>query len=289
VYVSNLEPARYQGLTELHDLVLDLGDSARSDSVILFLYGWIFPTDASINVAMSQSDELRLLPPLLQVIGRDGRWHTVIENLGFPAGKNKVVVADLSGEFLTEDRRVRIRTNMQIYWDHVFFTVGETPVALSPIRLAPVMADVHYRGFSRLYRKGGRYGPHWFDYDSVTTEPKWLPLKGRYTRYGDVLPLLTRVDDKYVIFGPGDEITVEFDAGLVPALPDGWSRDFLIYTVGWLKDADFNTGAGQMVEPLPFHGMSRYPYGPAERYPESDEHRRYLEVYNTRTLRPPGS
>ena len=37
-----------------------------------------------------------------------GRWRTVIPDLGFPAGKNKTVIADLTGKFLSADRRVRI-------------------------------------------------------------------------------------------------------------------------------------------------------------------------------------
>jgi hypothetical protein len=52
--------------------------------------------------------------------------------------------------------------------------------------------------------------------------------------------------------------------------------------VGWVKDGDLNTAHGQTVEPLPFHGMSRYPYGPEEAYPSDPAHLRYREYYNTR-------
>jgi hypothetical protein len=138
-----------------------------------------------------------------------------------------------------------------------------------------------------MYRKGGRYGPFWFDYGDVTEEQRWLPLNGRFTRYGDVLQLLERADDMYVVFGPGDEITVEFDPSDAPPLPAGWRRDFLLYSDSWLKDADLNTGTGQTVEPLPFHAMSRYPYGADESYPAGAEHQRYLRRYNTRRM-PPG-
>ncbi len=79
--------------------------------------GWIFPTDASINVALSQSDKLKVVPPVIQVINKKGEWETVIDNLGFPMGKDKTIIADLSGKFLSDDHRIRIRTNMEIYWD----------------------------------------------------------------------------------------------------------------------------------------------------------------------------
>jgi hypothetical protein len=56
----------------------------------------------------------------------------------------------------------------------------------------------------------------------------------------------------------------------------------VLYTDAWLKDSDRNTDAGGMVGPLPFHAMSRYPYGPNEAYPTDPVHRRYIEQYNTR-------
>jgi hypothetical protein len=287
-YVSQFQLGRFQGITAMHDLVLDLGTVDPRQNVTLFLTGWIFPTDASINVALSQSHRLAAIPPQLQVVGRDGRWHTVIDDIGFPAGKAKTVVVDLAGKFLSRDRRVRIRTNMQIYWDQVFFATGDLQGPVPQAVLQPVAANLHYRGFSRMYRKGGRYGPFWFDYSDVTREQRWLPLTGRFTRYGDVLQLLKRADDMYVVFGPGDEITVDFDAAGVPPLPRGWRRDFLLYTDSWLKDADLNTATGQATGPLPFHGMSRYPYGADQSYPTDAEHREYLERYDTRRMTPRG-
>src|SRR5436190_16936592 len=98
-----LRPARYQGLTELHDLDLDFGNVAGMDSVFLFLTGWIYPTDASINFALAQSHALQVVPLHVQVKDAAGRWRTVIPDLGFPAGKNKTVIADLTGKFLSAD------------------------------------------------------------------------------------------------------------------------------------------------------------------------------------------
>ena len=290
VYAATLRPARYQGLTELHDLVLDFGSLAGMDSVFLFLTGWIHPTDASINFALAQSHVLQVVPLQVQVRDPAGQWRTVIPDLGFPAGKRKTVIADLTGKFLSADRRVRIRTNMEIYWDRAFVaaTASASPVTVTALR--PVAADLHYRGFSRMYRKGGRYGPQWYDYGTVSREPAWAPIVGAFTRYGDVLPLVDAADDRYVIFGPGDEIALQFDSAAAPPLPRGCTRDFLIYTDAWLKDADLNTAAGGTVDPLPFHGMSRYPYGADEAFPGDSAHRRFVETYNTRrvlTPRPP--
>ena len=285
VYVAGFTPDKYQGVTKLHDLILDLGSDVDAANALLFLNGWIFPTDASINVAMSQTDAIESIAPYLQVRDESGMWQTVIESISFPMGKNKTMVVDLANKFLSDDRSVRIRTNMEIYWDYIFFTNGTTDGSPRLTTLEPISADLHYRGFSRLYRKGGPNGPHWFDYSTVSTEPKWLDMLGYYTRYGDVLSLLEDDDSKYIIMNAGDEITVEFDASVPEDLPAGWRRDFLIYSTGWLKDADINTASGQTVGPLPFHGMSEYPYGVGESYPTDKDHQNYVKTYNTRKVK----
>jgi len=284
-YVSNLKPGRYQGLTEMTELTLDLGEVNHSQDLVLFLNGWIFPTDASINASISQSAAVKVIPPYLQMLNESGEWETIIENLSFPMGKDKTIVADLTGKITTPDVRIRICTNMEIYWDHIFYANENTDSPIQTHNLDPVSADLHYRGFSRTYRKGGRHGPHWFDYSEVvSTGQPWRDLLGSYTRYGDVLPLLTEADDKYIIKNAGDETSIEFNAKDLPALPKGWTRDFLIHSVGWVKDGDLNTASGKTVGPLPFHGMTRYPYGPDESYPTDKEHNEYLKEYNTREV-----
>lgn len=58
----------------------------------------------------------------------------------------------------------------------------------------------------------------------------------------------------------------------------------MLYTEGWVKDGDLNTACSQTVEPLPFHGMPAYPYGPQVHYPVDSAHQRYLRTYNTRRV-----
>jgi len=243
---------------------------------------------------------VHIVRPMVQV--RDGAgvaraWRTVA-TLTFPAGKDKTMIVDLTGKFPSRDHHVRIRTNMEIYWDQAFVAArggrgvgrvggvggGGAQSATAVTTLDPIGADLHDRGFSRLTRKGGRYGPQWPDYGDVSRESPWEPIVGAYTRYGDVLPLVRAPDDVYAIIAPGDETTLAFDAGAAPRLRPGWARDFVLYTDAWLKDSDRNTAAGGSVDPLPFHGMSRYPYGPDEAYPSDAAHRRYLAAYNTRRV-----
>ena len=283
-YTPYLKQGKFQGVTEMSEIIIQPGTIDPGEKLFLYLYGWIFPTDASINASISQSDELHMTPPVIEAINEAGAWEVIDINLGFPMGKDKMLVAELTGKVSGTDPRIRIRTNMQLHWDQIFFSQGEPDVPVRATTLEPTAADLHYRGFSKPFRKGGRYGPHWFDYSSVTTKPIWRDLTGNYTRFGDVLPLLLEPDDMYVIKNAGDETTIEFDAISLPELPEGWKRDFLVHSIGWVKDGDLNTAHGQTVEPLPFHGMTRYPYGDEEIYPSDPEHQRYLKVYNTRVV-----
>jgi hypothetical protein len=173
---------------------------------------------------------------------------------------------------------------MQIYWDHIFFTTGNAKAPLRSYDLKMMNANLDFRGYSASYNKGGPFGPQWFDYYKVTKGQKWRDLTGNYTRYGDVLRLLQKADDQYIICNGGDEVTIDFDAKNLPPLPKGWKRDFLIYSEGWVKDGDMNTAHGQTVAPLPFHNMPAYPYGKNVAYPNDKAHREYLEKYNTRKV-----
>ncbi len=273
----------YQGVVELHAIILDLGNIPDNEPLTLYLNGWIFPTDTSINVALSQNPAVAPSFPSLAVKDKTGEWKTVIDMVGIPAGKNKTITIDLTGKFLSNDRHVRIKTDMQIYWDAVFFTVGDQDVQMKITELNPDSADLHYRGFSEMYRPNP-HAPHLFDYQKVTKAGQWRDLAGFYTRYGDVNPLLQAVDDMYVILNAGDEITVEFDAARLPPLKSGWTRDFILYSDGWDKDGDINTLTSQTVEPLPFHSMSAYPYPDTEHYPDDEAHQRYRLEYNTRRV-----
>ena len=282
-YAVEHESGTFQGVVDLHAIFLDLGDVPNDQELTLFLTGWIFPTDTSINVALSQNPSINPGFPYLQVRDESGKWQTVIDSIGIPAGKNKTICIDLTGKFLSEDRGIKIATDMQIYWDAAFFAIGDEDVPIRITELTPVHADLHYRGFSKMYRPTP-HAPHLFDYDEVETAKQWRDLAGNYTRYGEVTPLLEEIDDMYVILNAGDEMTVEFDAkGLLP-LEAGWKRDFILYSDGWDKDGDINTLSSQKVGPLPFHGMSTYPYPDAEKYPDTPEHLRYQLEYNTRRV-----
>jgi hypothetical protein len=280
-----------QGFTEDYYLELDFGELADPSRLVMFLTGWIMPTDTSINIALSQNTRWNApQPPSIWVPDGNGEWKEAIPFMGFPGGKPKTIAVDLSGVFGANDRetpgehRIRIVSSAEIYWDEVFLTDGEEP---APYNLTPLelkSADLHFRGFSRRILRG-ETTPETHLYDPVTTDPRWPPMQGMFTRYGDVKRLLEKTDDMMVVMGAGDEMTLHFKVPDEPVRP-GWQRDFLMHNVGWDKDCDLNTVLGQTVEPMPFQAMSRYPYPPEESFPATPEHREYLEQYQTRAQNP---
>jgi len=148
--------------------------------------------------------------------------------------------------------------------------------------MAAGQTDLRFRGFSKNIVHPERKQPEQFFYDNPSVTSMWNPTPGQYTRYGAVTPLLGEVDDKLVVMGSGDEVQLKFDGSALPKLPAGWQRDWLLKVDGWAKDRDANTAYSQTVEPLPFHGMSAYPYPAGQHYPDSAEYREYQKQYNTR-------
>jgi hypothetical protein len=278
VYLGGFEPTRYQGIVAPHDLVLELPKAATAKQVMLYLTGWIFYSDTSIQVSLSQrggkESAVRPFGPVLEVPDGRGGWKVALPATGFPAGKTKTVPVDLSAVLVREDPRVRIRTNLAIYWDQILYTADDPAVEVRTSRVPLASARLSFRGFSRRYRESAD-GPHLFLHDDVETSPRWADLAGRYTRFGDVSELLHDADDRYVVFKGGDSIRLEYDASRLSPPPAGWERDWLLVVDGWEKDGDKNTVAGQTVEPLPFHGQDESRYGRREKEPPAlDELRR---------------
>ncbi len=275
-------PHNSVGVAQLHTLDLDFGKAATDNRAALVLNGWVDWADGSTFLAASQDGKGGLVFPYLQVKDASGNWKTVVEDMGIPSGKPKTMVVDLTNKFLSSSRQVRIVTNLCVYWDKIVLLDDARPpeVRLTPIDAA--MADVHFRGFSRAVIDPKRQQPEQFLYDQVRPISNWNPTAGFYTRYGDVRPLITAVDDQLVVMGSGDELKLEYPATQLPALPNGWSRDYLLLVDGWAKDADANTAFSQSVSPLPFHAMSAYPYKQAEHFPDDAAHQQYMRDYLTR-------
>jgi hypothetical protein len=261
---------------------LPLHKQPANERIVLLLTGWTDYAWSSDNVAAAQAGKNMTLPAL-QVKNADGKWRTVIEDIGIPVGRPQTVTVDLTGKFLSRSREVRIVTNMRILWDQILVDTSDQQTTFSTTRLDPVNADLHWRGFSREVTPDGRE-PFGYDYEQISFSSPWKVMPGRYTREGDVRELLLRTDDMFVISRPGDEISLSFDARRLAALRPGWTRTFLLYSDGFSKEMDINSASPDQVSPLPFHGMTKYPYSEPESYPMTAARHAYMDKYNTRLV-----
>ena len=284
---DRLYPTGFQrdmvGIAQPHSLEMDFGSDAAPDNrAVLVLSGWVDWADGSTIRRVSQDRTSPFIMPYLQVKDARGRWQTVVEDMGVPAGKPKSIVVDLTGKFLSASRAVRIVTSLCVYWDEAFLSDAPTTGGLPKVEPLLRGADLRFRGFSTPVVHPRRTQPERFDYARWMPTSMWNPTPGLYTRYGDVASLVSDIDDQFVIMGSGDELRLLFSARSLPPLEAGWVREFLLFVDGWAKDGDLNTAFSQSVEPLPFHRMSGYPYGQNEHYPRNELHRRYRAIYNTR-------
>jgi Tfp pilus assembly protein PilF len=282
-YLDGFERGPYQGVTRDHYVEVELPPDAPSSSPLYLLAsGWIHPTDSSVNVALSQGAHA---PPrgLSLWVERGGRWMQARTGLGFPAGKSKTIVLDLAGLFPagTKARRVRLATNLEIFWDRMAWAPGVPRATVATHKLDPVEADLRYRGYSVTGQRNIS-SPEIPRYVLAGTAQRWQDLEGYYTRFGDVRELLRWVDDRYVIMNAGDEMAFRFPA-LPPPAP-GVVRDFVAVGDGWVKDGDFNTTFSRTVLPLPTHASGRYETPPRslEDDPVFQRHRHDWETYQTR-------
>jgi hypothetical protein len=143
---------------------------------------------------------------------------------------------------------LRITTNLEVYWDRLFVVaVADCPEAQR--REVPLLhSEAREVGFARRSTLAQRRP--YYDYDDRT--PLWdtRHQTGYYTRFGPISPLLAQTDDAVAIIGPGEEIDLQFGP-VLPPVPPGYERRFVLESNGWCKDMDLYTKGGERLEPLP--------------------------------------
>ena len=150
------------------------------------------------------------------------------------------------------------------------------------VRQLPVArAVLGPRGYTREVSPDGRL-PLLYDYDYVDPAPL-ARMSGKLTRFGDVASLLHDDDDRLCVVGPGDEVRIEFDASEIPSLPEGWTRRYVLRSIGYCKDADPFTAGSDTVGPLPWKGMPDFPFSPGVKRPRDEQYDTYLKTYQNRT------
>ncbi len=281
-YVGDFALEPFKGFTKLHSLELDLGKPYNGGPLWLLLNGEIEYFTATGMYAADQAG-IKAIAPYVEALGANGKWTRVIDDMGFPAGGPRTMTADLTGKLPPGTQRIRIWTNLQIYWNSIL--IDRTPqtqaTRLTPVPLRDANLDFH--GYPRQIESQPP-GVVKYVYEQVSRTGPYARQAGTYTRYGDVLPLLTSFDDRLAIFGSGEEVALEFDPSHLPPLPAGWTRDYFFFAKGYEKDMDFYAAHGDTVEPLPFRTMGTYPYPRGKSFPSNGMYLDYVLNYNTRQV-----
>lgn len=278
-YFGDFKVLPFHGFTKMHSLELDLDSPYQGGPLTLLMHG-VTEYYTATSVYAAHQAKVEAISPYVEAQIANGEWVKVIDDMGFPAGGPRTITATLTNRLPPGTRKIRITTNLQVYWDSILIdrAAQNGPVQLHEIPLQS--ANLSFHGFPRMTEGEPRGNVH-FVYEEASQTGPYARQAGTYTRYGDVQPLLTKFDDKFVVFGAGDDIAMDFDPSHLPALPKGWSRDYFFLVNGYEKDMDFYAAEGFTVEPLPFQNMGRYPY-PGKSYPLDNDHLNYLLDYNTR-------
>jgi Flp pilus assembly protein TadD len=279
-YVTSFDDLPFAGFAKLHWIELDLGHWNAAKPLRLILDGY---TDYFTATSMYAADQagIKVIAPYVEAQNAQGQWVRVVDDMGFPAGLARTMVADLTGEIPPETRRIRIVTNLKIYWDSVRIdqTPGTRDVRVTEVPLAA--ASLAFLGYPKEIRLQPASDTI-YSYAHRSPTGPYARAAGNYTRYGDVRSLLRSADDRFVIFSSGEGVKLEFDPGALPPLPKGWLRDYFFYANGFEKDLDFYAANAFTVDPLPRHTLIPYPYPAGQEYPEDPAHLEYQLDFNTR-------
>ncbi len=279
VFASGFTPTAYDGFANSHSLTLDLGEVRNDQPLKLLMTGYVNYFSATSLYAAWQAG-IKPISPYAEAQLADGSWKRIADDVGFPAGLERTIVVDLTGKLPAGAHRIRLVSNLEIYWDQVLIdNQPDAPANTTDIPLAA--AALHFRGYPKQL-EGASPGDLDYDYDRVSLTGPFQRQRGNYTRTGDVTALLKNIDDRSVIFGSGEEIAAEFDTRSLPALPAHWTRDYFFYANGYVKDMDWWDASPFTVAQLPFHGMSQYPYPANEKFPDDPAALDYQLNWNTR-------
>jgi Tfp pilus assembly protein PilF len=279
-YVTSFEGLPFAGFAKLHYVELDLGPWDANKPLRLILDGY---TDYFTATSMYAADQagIKVIAPYVEAQDANGKWTRVIDDMGFPAGLARTMVTDLSGKLPLGTRRIRIVNNLKIYWDAI--RIDQTPdhheVRVSEVPLAN--AALAHLGYPREIRLTPASDTT-YSYSQRSVTGPYAHAAGNYTRYGDVRELLNHSDDRFVVFGSGEGVKLDFDPDKLPAVPAGWVRDYFFYADGFEKDMDFYAAHAFTVEPLPRHSLLSYPYPAGKDYPADADHQQYQLDFNTR-------
>ena len=234
--------ARPYSVTLTFDRPIDRGPGRP----VLLVDGWVEYPYAQTVFAAWQAGAI-YEAPTLEARDRDGRWHAVAPQFGYPAGMPRQMALPLP-PLPAGSTALRLRTSQEIYWDRIAVVYAE-PLPdvrrqVLPLRAAQLESD----GFARR-TTGPQRAPHYDDGARLPLDDT-RHQRGWYTEFGSIDPLVADEDHAVAIFGPGEAVVLDFEAPASP-VADGWTRRLVLELRGWCKDKDLYTLDGDTIEPLP--------------------------------------
>ena len=263
----------------LNEITINLGDQSNSSKIILVYSG---VNDNQLNSQHSVTT--------LKVLDNSGNWQDALNydpdfsknNISRPTPTPRLYYFDLTTVFNnlnnTNEFKIRIGFNQRSL-DYVAIA-NEMNTDYSLTTLNPNIAELGYRGFSKITLPSSTNPYKVFDYHQITSRPHdvYGHQSGNFTKYGDVSILLSEKDDMLAVLRYGDEVELKFNHSEIES---GVKRSLVLAGSIWFKHANKETGSS--VEPMPFTEMNNYPYY-TNSYPSALEI--YKSEWNTRFIAP---
>jgi len=276
--INGIETTEWDDI-QTNVLTLDLGDLTNAEGIKLIITAMVdwgladtyydyldmFKT-AAANGELPDGTEI-MPAPYMEILAANGTWILAPQERQIPIPSDynaRTFAVDLAGLFPNDVTEYKVRfTN---FWNVTYDYIGIDTTAEQPIStqiLRPTQATL---------------GQWWNETDSTST--------GAFTRYGDVTALMQDADDMFVVGRQCDSVNMQFSTANLEDLEDGMVRDYIFVVACWFKDPPGHWGYGftWTVDPMPFLGMTGYPYTDAEHYPTDEAHLEYLRTYNTRII-----
>jgi len=242
----NNQDHRFLGIVDEQIITLEFEETLIGEYQLV-MNGWVEYGYSQTMFAAWQAGMVAQAPTLEYF--SDGEWKILLSEFGYPAGMPREASVPIS--LPEETQYLRIRTNMEIYFDQLGLVKTEQPELIEKYQLKLKNAQLQQLGFPK--RQDNQQRVPSYDFNHI--QPFWDTryMEGAYTQIGDVTELLTKQDNALAIIGAGEGIEIEFEDDL-PILEKGMNRYYILKFKGWAKDMDILTKDGETLEPIPVIG-----------------------------------
>ncbi|MCB1041890.1 MAG: hypothetical protein KDC35_03065 [Acidobacteria bacterium] len=247
---GDLHPRFLGLLDQVQTIEMTFTEPISGPNWVLVFGGWVeYPYSQTVFGA--QQAGLSYDPPSIDVQAGDGTWHLLHAQFGYPAGMDRES-AFVLGALPFPVQAIRIRSNLEIYWDWVKVVLEEENPAIIEKQVDAAYAALSFLGFPK--ESGGHAQPKHFDGNQAAAAGHLRTPFGSYTQFGDVTALIRNKDDQAVFMAPGDQVRVRFSID-----QPSKSMRYVVNLRGWCKDMDLYTQHGDTLRPLPTHALDKSP------------------------------